>query len=121
MPSHSQESMKLSVQGPFGPQEKEYPPNKTLTEEEGNPGFPHIFSFSHFYLDSLLRPIVDECRSLLKKFEQTRINHIFRAANSSADVLARAGCYQLVDFVVYLTLSHVLEALKFYLSVVIVF
>lgn len=68
-----------------------------------------------------MRPIVDECRPLLKKFEQTRVNHIFRAVNSSADVLARAGCHQLVEFVVYLSLSHVLEALKFYLSVVIVF
>ena len=61
-----------------------------------------------------LSSIVCDCRSLLDRFEQFSIKHIFREANSCIDLFAKAGCAQLVDFVL-LTMppTHVLEVLDF--------
>jgi ribonuclease HI len=36
--------------------------------------------------------VVDDCRYLLERFEQKSLKHIFREANSCADLLAKAGC-----------------------------
>ena len=61
-----------------------------------------------------LSAIVCDCRSLLDRFEQFSIKHIFREANSCVDLLAKAGCVQLVDFILFTTPPvHVLEALDF--------
>ena len=65
-----------------------------------------------------LRPIVSDCRYLLEKFEGVSIKHIYREANMCADLLAKAGCDQLVDFVLFCKPpAHVLEVLRFDLSV----
>ena len=65
-----------------------------------------------------LRSIVADCRCLLEKFEGVSIKHIYREANVCADLLAKAGCDQLVEFILFCTPSvHVLEALRFDLSV----
>jgi hypothetical protein len=65
-----------------------------------------------------LRPIVSDCRYLLEKFEGVSIKHIYREANMCADLLAKAGCDQLVNFVLFCTPpAHVLEVLRFDLSI----
>jgi ribonuclease HI len=61
-----------------------------------------------------LSAIVCDCRSLLDRFEQFSIKHIFREANSCADLLTKADCVQSVDFILFTTPpTHVLEALDF--------
>ena len=65
-----------------------------------------------------LRSIVYDCRCLLEKFEGASIKHIYREANACADLLAKAGCDQLDEFILFCTPpTHVLEALRFDLSV----
>uniref|UniRef100_A0A2N9IUL5 RNase H type-1 domain-containing protein n=1 Tax=Fagus sylvatica TaxID=28930 RepID=A0A2N9IUL5_FAGSY len=68
--------------------------------------------------NAFLRSIVSDCRCLLQKFEGVSIKHIYREANMCADLLAKAGCDQLEDFVLFCTPpAHVLEVLHFDLSV----
>jgi ribonuclease HI len=68
--------------------------------------------------NAFLKSIVFYCRYLLEKFKGVSIKHIYREANVCADLLAKAGCNQLVDFILFCTLlAHVLEALRFDLSV----
>uniref|UniRef100_A0A2N9HN52 RNase H type-1 domain-containing protein n=1 Tax=Fagus sylvatica TaxID=28930 RepID=A0A2N9HN52_FAGSY len=43
-----------------------------------------------------LSSVVDDCRCLLRRFEQVSVHHIYREANSCADALAKAGCDQAV-------------------------
>ena len=65
-----------------------------------------------------LRPIVSDCRYLLEKFEGVSMKHIYREANMCTDLLAKASCDQLVDFVLFRKPpAHVLEVLRFDLSV----
>jgi ribonuclease HI len=65
-----------------------------------------------------LRSIVADCRCLLEQFEGVSIKHVYREANVCADLLAKAGCDQLVEFMLFCTPpAHVLEALRFDLSV----
>ena len=65
-----------------------------------------------------LRSIVSDCRCLLKKFEGVSIKHIYREANGCTDLLAKVGCDQLVEFILFCTPpAHVFEALRFDLSV----
>ena len=65
-----------------------------------------------------LRSMVSDCRYLLEKFEGVSIKHVYREANMCADLLAKAGCDQLQDFVLFCTPpAHVLEVLRFDLSV----
>ena len=61
-----------------------------------------------------LRSIVDDCRSLLERFEATTIKHIYREVNGCVDVLAKAGCVQHVNISFYLSApAHVLAAFAF--------
>ncbi len=39
-----------------------------------------------------LSTIVTDCRSLMERFEICSLKHIFREANSCADLLAKAAC-----------------------------
>ena len=65
-----------------------------------------------------LRSIVADCKCLLEQFEGVSIKHVYREANVCADLLAKAGCNQLVEFMLFCTPpAHVLEALRFDLSV----
>jgi len=37
-------------------------------------------------------PFLNDCMSLLTRFQQVQVNHIFREANSCTDALAKRGC-----------------------------
>lgn len=46
--------------------------------------------------------------------KQFKLQHIYREANFCADILAKIGCIQHLDFISFVTpSSHALEALKF--------
>jgi hypothetical protein len=61
-----------------------------------------------------LSAIVGDCRCLLERFDRFIFHQIFREANSCADVLAKVGCAQSVDFISFTSApTHVLEALAF--------
>ena len=45
-------------------------------------------------------PLLNDCRSLLTRFLQIRVNHVYREENRCADKLAYEGCSLEVDFVV---------------------
>ena len=47
----------------------------------------------------MLEPLLGDCRTLLKKFHSTNIQHIFREANQCADALAKFGATLSSDFV----------------------
>lgn len=44
--------------------------------------------------------LLNDWRYLINRFQQIRINHVFREANQCTDVLATGGCSLLEDFVV---------------------
>ena len=46
-------------------------------------------------------PLLNDCRCLLIRFQQVNTRHIFREANRCVDGLAKRGCTQPVDFVVF--------------------
>jgi hypothetical protein len=53
---------------------------------------------------------VDDYRWLIRRFDNFNLRHIFKEANYCADVLTKAGCNQLIDFISFITPpSHVLE------------
>ena len=61
--------------------------------------------------------IVIDCRSLMERFEICSLKHIFREANSCADLLAKAGCDQTPDFISFPNApAYVLKALAFDVS-----
>ena len=67
--------------------------------------------------NAFLSTIVDDCRYFMKSCELSSLEHIYREANSCVDILAKAGCEQLSDFMSFSTASaHVLEALAFDVS-----
>ena len=64
-----------------------------------------------------LSAIVTDCRSLMARFDLCSLKHIFREANSCADLLAKAGCTQSSDFISFSNApAYVLEALAFDIS-----
>ena len=68
--------------------------------------------------NAFLSSIVNDCRFLLERFEAHTLKHIYRVANGCADTLAKAGCVQHSDFLLYTSApAHVLEALDFDTSV----
>uniref|UniRef100_A0A2N9FT32 CCHC-type domain-containing protein n=1 Tax=Fagus sylvatica TaxID=28930 RepID=A0A2N9FT32_FAGSY len=68
--------------------------------------------------NAFLSSIVNDCRYLLERFEAYTLKHIYREANGCADTLAKAGCVQHSDFLLYTSApAHVLEALDFDISV----
>ena len=46
-------------------------------------------------------PLLHDCRSLLARFTQARVVHVFREANKCTDFLARRGCSMREDFVIF--------------------
>lgn len=46
-------------------------------------------------------PLLNDCRFLLHKFWQVKVKHIFQEVNKVAAGLARKGCLQQADFVVF--------------------
>ena len=46
-------------------------------------------------------PLLLDCRSLLTKFQQIKVNHTYQEANSCEDAMARMGCLQQDNFVVF--------------------
>ena len=64
-----------------------------------------------------LSSIVADCRYLMESFEHSSLKHIYREANGCADLLAKAGCAQFLDFISFpIAPTHVLEALAFDVS-----
>ena len=44
-----------------------------------------------YYSNSLLKPLVLECRNLIKRITYSYLRHVYREANFSADCLAKKG------------------------------
>ncbi len=67
--------------------------------------------------NAFLSLIVADCRYLMESFEHASLKHIFREANGCTDLLAKADCDQLLDFISFpIAPAHVLEALAFDVS-----
>jgi ribonuclease HI len=67
--------------------------------------------------NAFLSTIVTDCRSLLERFESCSLKHIFREANSCADLFAKTGCDQLPNFISFSNApAYVLEVLAFNVS-----
>ena len=47
--------------------------------------------------------LLNDCRSLLRKFQQVKMQHVYREVNKVAYGLARMGCTQQADFVTFTT------------------
>jgi hypothetical protein len=61
-----------------------------------------------------LSSIVGDCICLLEKLERFTLKYIYREANGYADILAKTGCAQQVDFFHFsLAPVHVLATLDF--------
>uniref|UniRef100_A0A7N2KU00 RNase H type-1 domain-containing protein n=1 Tax=Quercus lobata TaxID=97700 RepID=A0A7N2KU00_QUELO len=55
---------------------------------------------SNFVANRSFSLLLNDCRSLLRKFHQVRVEHVFREANFCADALARRGVFQTKDFAI---------------------
>ena len=44
--------------------------------------------------------LLNDCRYVLSRFQQTRVNHTYREARRAADGLAKEGCVQQEGFVI---------------------
>ena len=67
--------------------------------------------------NAFLSTIVTDCRSLMERFESCSLKHIFREANGFADLLAKTGCDQRLDFISFSNApAYVLEVLAFDVS-----
>ena len=51
--------------------------------------------------NNVVSPLVDYCRYLISQLPRVRVKHYFREANRCADVLARLGSNQAIDFYVF--------------------
>ena len=45
-------------------------------------------------------PLLNDCKTLLTRFQGMRIKHVYREGNKCADMLARESCWLMDDFVV---------------------
>ncbi|XP_030939536.1 uncharacterized protein LOC115964342 [Quercus lobata] len=54
------------------------------------------------YDNTIISPIMDDCRKLLSCFQQIQIKHCYRQANRCADLLAKMGVEQEIDFLIFL-------------------
>ena len=50
------------------------------------------------YVNNIISPIFDDCKQLLTHFQQFQICHCFRQANCCADMMARKGAEQQLDY-----------------------
>ncbi|XP_075640366.1 uncharacterized protein LOC142612129 [Castanea sativa] len=55
------------------------------------------------YANNILSPILDDCRQPLTHFQPVQIRHCFRQANRCADMMARKGAEQQLDFCVFVS------------------
>lgn len=53
------------------------------------------------YVNIVVSPLLDDCKQLLSCFQQVQIRHCYRQANCCADVMARMGSDQPVDYIVF--------------------
>ena len=53
---------------------------------------------NHNYDNIIISPIMEDCRQLVSCFQQIQINHCYRQANRCADLLAKLGVEQEIDF-----------------------
>ncbi|KAK9993890.1 hypothetical protein SO802_023593 [Lithocarpus litseifolius] len=56
------------------------------------------------YANSVMFPLVDDCRHLASKIPRLCIRHIYPEANKCADRLAKLGLQQSLDFVIHSSL-----------------
>ena len=50
------------------------------------------------YVNNIISPIFDDCKQLLTHFQQFQICHCFRQANCCAEMMARKGAEQQLDY-----------------------
>ena len=53
------------------------------------------------YCNSIISPLLDDCKLLMDQTPQVRIKHTYQEANKCADRLANLGLFQSVDFLVH--------------------
>ena len=53
------------------------------------------------YVNSIVSPILDDCRSLITRFRRICFKHCYQEANRCADKLARIGASQSLEFIVF--------------------
>ena len=53
------------------------------------------------YCNTVISPLLDDCKLLIDQFPQVRVQHIFREANKCADRLAKFGLAQSLVFSVH--------------------
>ena len=46
-------------------------------------------------------PLLFDCRSLIARFTQVRVAHVYREVNRCVDLLAKKGCCMREDFVIF--------------------
>lgn len=51
------------------------------------------------YVNNAISPLLDDCRYLATRFQRIQFTHCYRQANRCADILARMGAIQDVDFI----------------------
>ena len=51
------------------------------------------------YVNNAISPLLDDCRRLTGRFYRICFNHCYRQANRCADLLARMGAIQDVEFI----------------------
>ena len=54
---------------------------------------------SNAYVNNVISPILDDCRHLAAHFQRIQFNHCYRQANWCADLLARLGAIQELEFI----------------------
>ncbi|XP_065632397.1 uncharacterized protein LOC136068763 [Quercus suber] len=51
------------------------------------------------YVNNIISPILDDCKHLATRFQRIQFNHCYRQANHCADLLARMGALQDLEFI----------------------
>ena len=51
------------------------------------------------YINNVISPILDDCKQLAARFQRIQFNHCYRQANRCADLLARMGAFQDLEFI----------------------
>ncbi|KAF3953549.1 hypothetical protein CMV_021021 [Castanea mollissima] len=65
------------------------------------------------YVNIVVSPLLDDCKQLLSRFQQVQVRHCYQQANHCADVMARMGSNQPLDYVLFHNLPvDVLEAFE---------
>lgn len=53
------------------------------------------------YCNSVISPLLDDCKLLISQIPQTRVKHTYQEANKCKDHLANLGLFQSLDFIVH--------------------